>query len=154
MTDLTGVVGPASGATRLLDVNALVALVWDQHIHHRAARAGVRALPSFATTPVTESGLIRLLLTPAVVGRPVAVSEALSVVTALRAHGSWRWLPDDTSVAQPVVDLRVLVGRAQVTDLHLVNLAAKNGCVLATFDAAIPQWLAPNDRRHVDVWKS
>ena len=47
------------------------------------------------------------------------------------------------------VDTSVLVGHQQVTDLHLVNLAARHGGVLATFDATLPTWLAPADRRHV-----
>ena len=37
----------------------------------------------------------------------------------------------------------------QVTDLHLVDLAARARMQLATFDAAIPTWVAPGDRSHV-----
>lgn len=41
------------------------------------------------------------------------------------------------------------MGHRQVTDLHLVNLAASRGAVLATFDSAFHTWLAPKDRPHV-----
>lgn len=139
---------------RLLDVNTLLALMWDQHVHHHAARAAFATLDAFATTPVTESGFLRLLLTPVVVGRPVTAPEALQALDALRAHPAWRWLPDDSTLAEPQVDIRVLTGRRQVTDLHLVDLAARAGAVLATFDAALPTWLAPPDRRHVEVWRT
>ncbi len=139
---------------RRLDINVLLALMWDQHVHHTRARRTFASLTSFATTPITEAGLIRLLLTPAVVGRDVAAAEALSAVAALRAHPAWNWVPDDSSLAAPAVDTRVLGGRRQVTDLHLVNLAARSGAVLATFDAALPTWLAPADRGHVEVWLS
>ena len=68
-----------SGGGALLDVNVLVALVLDQHVHHVAAHrqfAGVAE--RWFTTPLTEAGLLRLLLTPAVAGREVAGAEALA----------------------------------------------------------------------------
>ncbi|PID96946.1 MAG: PIN domain nuclease [Actinomycetales bacterium] len=138
---------------RLLDVNVLLALIWDQHIHHHVALTAFAALTGgFATTPVTESGLVRLLLTPAVVGRPVTANEALSTLRAIRAHTGWRAITDDTALTDAAIDVRVLTGRRQVTDLHLVDLAARNDCVLATFDAALLASLAPDDRQHVDLW--
>ena len=142
-----------AGRVRLLDVNVLLALVWDHHVHHRRARLRFAELGAFATTPITESGLMRLLLTPAVVGRAVAPSEVLATLTAVRALPSWRWVPDSTSLVDGLVDVRVLAGSRQVTDLHLVEIAARSSCVLATFDAALPTWLAPDDRRHVEVWR-
>ena len=69
----------------------------------------------------------------------------------IRAERRWRFLTDDASLADPDITTEVLMGHHQVTDLHLVNLAARHGAVLATFDAAIPTWLAPADRRHVLV---
>lgn len=137
----------------LLDVNVLVALVWDQHLHHDAARRrfGVDDSP-FATSPVTESGFVRLLLTPAVVGRTVSAAEALSVLAGIRAQPRWVWIDDDASFDDPVIDLRVLAGRRQVTDLHLVNLAARHGFRLATFDAGLAPSLAPADRHLIDLW--
>lgn len=136
----------------LLDVNVLVALSWDSHVHHRAAHREFARLSAWCTTPVTESGLLRLSLTPALTGRPVRPTEALGQLAAIRRVRGWSFLDDDASLAEPVIDVRTLGGRRQVTDLHLVNLAAANGARLATFDAAIPESLAPDDRRHVDVW--
>lgn len=137
----------------LLDVNVLLALMWDQHVHHRSAREQFAGVTSFATCPTTESGLLRLLLTQAVVGRRVAPIEALTALAALRSAPGWRWVPDDTTLAHAAVDVRVLAGRRQVTDLHLVNLAAQTGCVVTTFDAGLPTWLAPEDRRFVWLWR-
>ena len=68
-----------------------------------------------------------------------------------RTDPRWRWLPDDSTLADPVIDLSVLVGHRQVTDLHLVNLAASAGLRLVTFDAGIAAALAKADRRHVLV---
>ena len=137
----------------LLDVNVLLALSWDRHVHHAAAHARFRELDEWCTTAVTESGLVRLLMTEAVVGRRVSGGEALAQLRAMRGVPGWRHLVDGTSLADSAVDTRVLMGRRQVTDLHLVNLAASHGVQLATFDADLHDWLVPDDRRWVQVWK-
>lgn len=54
----------------------------------------------------------------------------------------------------PIIDIAPLTGHQQVTDLHLVNLCARAGLTLATFDAALPTWLVPADRRHVELLPS
>ena len=136
----------------LVDVNALVALCLTSHQHHRPAHAFLAGVTgAWATCPVTESALFRLLLNPAVTGTPRSAGEVAAVVAGLQADPRWRFLPDDSRLGEPLVDLNVLMGHQQVTDLHLVNLAASHGAVLATFDAALPQWLAPADRKHVHV---
>lgn len=141
--------------TALPDVNVLLALVWDQHVHHSAARRNfARIADRWATAPTTETGLVRLLLTPAVVGREVAGAEALGALRDLRAHPGWTWIADDASLADPQVDSIVLAGRRQVTDLHLVELAARHEAVLHTFDAGISSWLAPADRHLVHAWSA
>ncbi|MEQ6896100.1 TA system VapC family ribonuclease toxin [Microbacterium sp. KR10-403] len=140
--------------TMLLDVNVLFALSWDRHVHHAAAHTRFATLGTWYTTPVTEAGLLRLLLTEAVVGRRVTGAEAMGQLAAIRTVPGWRFLPDDATLADPIIDTRVLMGRRQVTDLHLVNLAAAHGVTLATFDAAIPDSLVPTDRRWVDIWSS
>ncbi|WP_226344860.1 TA system VapC family ribonuclease toxin [Agilicoccus flavus] len=138
---------------RLLDVNVLLALIWDRHLHHEAARRQFRAVATaFATTAVTESGLVRLLLTPAVVGRKVSTPEALGALRDVRSLPGWAWLDDDASFDSAVVDVRVMIGRRQVTDMHLVDLAARHGQRLATFDTGLVSSLAPADHHHVDLW--
>lgn len=146
---MTEVVGPA-----LLDVNVLAALTWDQHVHHATAHRLFHDLDAWATTPVTESGLLRLLLTPAAVGRAVRTSEALTVLRGLREQPGWHWWVDDASFADARIDVRSLIGRRQVTDMHLLDLAVRNNGALVTFDAAIAKTVAPAQRKHVLVWSS
>lgn len=98
---------------------------------------------------MTESALVRLLLNPRVTGRAFAPGAVLQIVSSLGQDPRWRWLPDDSSLSRPVIDTAVLSGHQQVTDLHLVNLAARADLVLVTFDAGIQAGLAPGDRRHV-----
>lgn len=138
----------------LLDVNVLLALTWDQHIHHRTAHDLFSGLDAWSTCPVTEAGLLRLLLTEQVVGRKVDGGEALGQLEAIRRVPGWSFVTDAASLAAPVVDTRVLMGRRQVTDLQLVNLAAASDMQLATFDAALRGSLVPADQRWVSVWSA
>ncbi len=138
----------------LLDINVLVALSWDQHVHHGVAHERFAQLTEWSTCPVTEAGLVRVLMTESAVGRVVTGAEALGQLAALRTVTGWGFLHDDASLADSVIDLRVLMGRRQVTDLHLVNLAARNGRKLATFDAGLRDSLVPADRAWVEVWSA
>lgn len=136
----------------LLDVNVLLALALTTHLHHRTAHAALAGHHgSWATCPTTEAAAYRLLLNPHVTGRVVSVAEIDRTLRGMRLDPRWAWAPDQTTLADAAIDTGVLVGHQQVTDLHLVNLAATTGLVLATFDASIPASLAPADRRHVRV---
>ncbi|NLE98950.1 MAG: PIN domain nuclease [Propionibacterium sp.] len=138
----------------LLDVNVLMALTWDQHVHHGVAHRRFAELDAWSTCSVTEAGLIRLLMTEPVVGRRVSGGEALGQLAGIRSVSGWTFLTDATSLADPVIDTRVLMGRRQVTDLQLVNLAAAHDMPLATFDAGIRDVLVPSERRWVRVWSA
>ena len=139
----------------LLDVNVLLALVWPQHLHHARAHSWFAEHDAhFATTPLTEDGVLRLSLQRAVTDTDVTPAEALALLTGLRAHPQHRFLADDSALASPVISLTRFATARQVTDLHLVNLCAANGFVLVTFDRAIPGALEPADRRYVSVLDS
>ncbi len=138
-------------AVILFDVNALVALTVTTHQHHRAAHSFLAQCGSWATCPTTEASLLRLLLNPAVTGSPRSAVEARAVLSGMRRDPRWRLLSETAALGDPSVDLSVLMGHQQVTDLHLVNVVAASEARLATFDSAIPTWLAPGDRRHVVV---
>ena len=137
--------------TYLLDVNVLIALTNPSHVHHGRAHGWFGRVSSWATTPVTETAFVRLMTNSALAGRPVTREETVSVLRGLRAWPGHRFLPDDTSLADPVIDLVGLVGHRQVTDFHLVNLAASHHMVLATFDRAIPEILVPADQHWVEL---
>lgn len=144
-----------SDRIRLLDVNVLVALSVDVHVHHRQARAALNGFSGgWATCPLTEAALVRLLLNPAITGRQVSAFEALELLAGIRAHPNWHFIDDGSSLADPEIDIRPLIGTKQVTDFHLVNLAAGSDALLTTFDARIGASLSPADRRHVELIKS
>src|SRR3954447_7351441 len=109
----------------LLDVNALVALAWDSHVHHAPARAWFAAngASGWATCPVTESGFVRVSSNPKVLPSPIGVAAAQAVLVALRAAGDHRFLSDDVSIVD--ADVPPLAGHRQVTDAHLLTLARR-----------------------------
>ncbi|MBD3941898.1 hypothetical protein IF188_09350 [Microbacterium sp. NEAU-LLC] len=127
----------------------LIALAWPTHVHHRRARSWWDTAEEWATTPVTESAFVRLSINPHVVGTPVTVPTALAMLAAIRATPGCRFVPDGASLTTPSIGLDRVATPGQITDVHLVNLAASTGLILATLDAGILDMLAPDDRRHV-----
>jgi uncharacterized protein len=125
----------------LLDVNVLVALFDPDHVHHDLAHdwfAGQRA-HGWATCPVTENGLVRVLSNPAYghdALRPEPVMKRLRRFLASGHHAFWH---DTVSLAdQRLFDLTLASGHRQLTDIYLLGLAAKMKGCLATFDRTIP----------------
>ena len=45
--------------TRLLDVNVLMALLWENHEHHGQERRWLQTVAEFATCPVSQLGSAR-----------------------------------------------------------------------------------------------
>jgi uncharacterized protein len=82
---------------------------------------------------------------------PISAAQALQALHELREAPGHRFVPDATSLGDPVIDLGPLVGTKQVTDFHLVNLAARAGMRLATFDGSLLRSLTEADRGHVFV---
>lgn len=127
--------------TYLLDVNVLVALLREPHIRHEAAfdwflsNAG-----SWATTPTTEMGFVRMASnSPATRGQvsPTRAMEALERLMAKPGHVFW---PADLAFIEPVRRLcHTLTGGNQTTDAYLMALAAHKGGRLATFDRGVRQ---------------
>ena len=121
----------------LLDVNALVALAWDSHVHHVPVRSWMSAKgrTGWATCPLTESGFVRVSSNPKVLPSPISVAAARAVLASLRAVEGHTFLTDDVSLCD--ADVPEIHGYRQVTDAHLLTLARRNGVPLVTFDAGL-----------------
>jgi toxin-antitoxin system PIN domain toxin len=129
----------------LLDVNALVALVWDSHVHHAVIRGwfSKNGRQGWATCPITESGFVRVSSNPKVLPSPIGVETARGALTALRAVSGHQFLIDDVSITDD--DVPRIVGHRQVTDAHLLTLARRRGFRLVTFDNALVKLAASHD---------
>jgi hypothetical protein len=127
--------------TRLLDVNALIALMDPLHIHHDAAHAWFGALSNaWATCPLTENAVVRILSNPSYPSAELRPEEAVALLDRFleRAprHAFW---PDAVSLRDGTVfDRAYLQGHRQIADVYLAGLAHRQGGVLATFDRTIP----------------
>jgi toxin-antitoxin system PIN domain toxin len=124
----------------LLDVNVLIALIVPTHVFHARAEAWftvVRA-QGWATCPITELGVLRILSNPRLpnsVGSPAVAAEMLAILKAGPGHEFW---PDDVSVFdRSVWDASKLLTSGQVTDSYLLALAASRDGKLATFDVRL-----------------
>jgi len=132
----------------LLDVNALVALAWDSHVHHARMRTwfAENSSKGWATCPLTESGFVRVSSNPKALPVAVGINAARAVLSALRALDAHRFLTDDVSLSDS--DIPTITGHLQVTDAHLLTLARRRGVRLVTFDTGI---LALSKERDVEL---
>jgi uncharacterized protein len=123
--------------TYLLDVNVLLALLDADHVFHDQAHSWFEANASdgWATCPITENGVIRILGQPRYPkgpGTPAAAAELLGIARNLPGHCFWN---DEISLlSSPLVDVSAIAMSAQVTDTYLLALAVYRGGMLATFD--------------------
>lgn len=123
--------------TFLLDVNVLIALIDPMHVGHDDAHGWFRATgaASWATCPLTENGVIRIVGHPKYPNTVGSPSDAVPIVARLRGlPGHIFWKDDLSLVASELVDAGEITTSGQVTDTYLLALAVANGGKLATFD--------------------
>lgn len=117
--------------TTLLDANVLIALVVSDHVHHDPAESWFAGLDdSFATCPITQGSLVRLLIR-----QGQNAEDARAVVIALTHSPRHEFWPN--SVPFTDVELHGVIGHRQVTDGYLAQLARANRGRLATFDRGL-----------------
>lgn len=91
----------------------------------------------WASTPITETGVVRLAMNPAVVRPPLSAIDAVSALEALRAAGDHAFWPDEVVVGADGVDWSRVLTHRQVTDARLVAIAAAHDGHVVTFDAGL-----------------
>lgn len=140
--------------TSLLDVNVLVALCWPNHVHHAAAAEWFASAHAegWATCPVTQSGFVRVSANRRVIPDARSTREARTVLRSLIGVPGHVFWTDDVALADaPELDDASLQGYRQVTDAHLLVLAARRGGQLVTFDGGLEELgIAPVTRLRVD----
>ena len=125
----------------LLDVNVLVALFDPDHAHHDSAHEwfGRRGADGWATCPITENGLVRILSNPAYSRAEHRADDIGRRLELFRTSGHHVFWPDDVSISDPrLFHMARLMGHRQLTDAYLLGLAMRHGGRLATFDRSIP----------------
>ena len=140
--------------TALLDVNVLIALAWPNHAHHGAAHRWFdgEGRTTWATTPFTESGFVRVSSNRAAIPTatsPVLALELLTAMTAIDGHEFW--VDDVAMVTAGLGDARLLSKHRDVSDAHLLALAERRGGVLVTFDAHLTRLLGARPAELVSI---
>ncbi|KAA0998525.1 PIN domain-containing protein [Paraburkholderia panacisoli] len=138
----------------LLDVNVLIALLDPGHVQHDVAHAwfGRVGHVSWATCPLTENGVLRIIGNPKYPNTPGSPAAVAPLVAQLRAHPGHRFWSDDVSLLDPQhVDATRLLATDQVTDTYLLALARAHDGTLATFDRRLVVDAVPAGAQHLEL---
>jgi uncharacterized protein len=133
----------------LLDVNVFLALVSENHIHHRLVTEWFNTPGlQWALCPFTEAGFLRNATAP----RPgqITMSEATEVLAGMSQAPGYQYLPiaaDWQTLCSPF--FKRLYGTRQVTDAYLLGLAVRDGLILATMDKGILHLAGDEYSKHV-----
>jgi uncharacterized protein len=133
----------------LLDVNVLIALVDPAHLHHDIAHQwfGRVGRKSYATCPLTENGLLRLVGHPKYPNSPGPPSVLVGALKAMRAQAGHAFWPDSISLCDSkFANASLLTNHARVTDSYLLALACANKGQLATLDHKLAAEVVPQGR--------
>jgi toxin-antitoxin system PIN domain toxin len=117
-------------STWLLDVNALLGCAWRNHADHTAIFNWLARVGDWATCPLTESGFVRISMTPAYQALFEDARKSLATLRALPGH---RFMADTVDAAS----LPLITSYKDTTDAHLVTLAKRHGMKLATLDLSL-----------------
>ena len=115
--------------TYLLDISALIALLWDLHVHNERVTQWQQT-ESLAVCPLTELGFLRISTQPSF---GATVAEAREMLRDWERARRPQLLPCDLKALEtdaPPTGTRT-------TDFYLASLADKHGMRLATLDESI-----------------
>jgi len=124
----------------LLDVNVLIALNDQGHIHHTLANQWMAQHMhlGWASCPLTQNGMLRIMSQASYVNsQPLKILfQMLRRETQHAQHAFW---PDDLSLLDEAhIDADKLLSPSQLTDAYLLALAVKNQGRFITLDKRIP----------------
>jgi len=140
----------------LLDVNVLLAIVWPHHVDHAAAVAWFAEFghQAWASNPLTQIGVLRLLTNPAVTQSAMTADTALAAVAAATRNQGHEFWPLDFDIAAVLLPMAGKIsGHQQWTDALLLSHAMRRHGVLVTFDSALKQLAAGGLENHLLVLK-
>lgn len=136
----------------LLDVNVLIALLDENHVHHVRAMEWFadRAQDDWLTCSTVENGAIRIM-SGSRYGPTAFAPYDVSVRLRLLMHETThRFLADDVSLLdEGRISWRELKRSSQITDSYLLSLAVANGAWLATMDDRLSPNMVMNGAGHL-----
>jgi len=139
----------------LLDVSVLLARADSQHPSHGLAVVWMRDHSSgWATCPITENGMLRILghanYPGGGAGSPKDAAVILEgMIAAIPGH---RFIPDDYSVRE-ILDDQTTVASKALTDIYLLSLAIRHGIGFLTLDQRIDASLVGGGKAALELLK-
>jgi uncharacterized protein len=136
-------------AEYLFDVNALLALLSEDHIHHQLMTGWLNDTdPQWSICAFTEAGFLRTATAP----RPgkITMMEAAAILESTTRRPGYHYLAVDAdfqTLCSPF--FARLYGTKQVTDVYLLGLAVRQGLVLVTMDKGILRLAGKDYGQHV-----
>jgi uncharacterized protein len=138
-------------AATLLDVNALLALIWPEHQFHTNVTSWFQQHGRYgwATCPITQMGFVRIVSSASFTKNAPNIGEALRLLQLNIAHPHHEFWADDVTVPQSIERLGIaLQGHRQITDAYLLGLTMHRKGRLATFDRSIAALLPEGKRKN------
>jgi toxin-antitoxin system PIN domain toxin len=130
----------------LLDVNVLIALLDPQHGHHEPAHRWFQANANhgWATCPLTQNALLRILSNPRYPNSPGGPAVVMPLLQGMLSHRDHLFWPDLLSwSADAVLQAERLLHHGQITDTYLLALAVHQAGRLVSFDARLSTLAVP-----------
>jgi len=140
----------------LVDVNVLLALLWPPHEDHVAAqtwfaKSGRRA---WATSPITQLGVMRLLTNSSVTRGAVSAATAIEVVAEAMQHEGHEFWPLQSQLTAGLRSISgKLLGHRQWTDAVLLLQAVERSGTFVTFDSGVAQLAGRELKDHLLLLK-
>lgn len=125
----------------LLDINILIALLDADHFFHARAHAWWRKeKPKWASCPLTENGIIRIMSSASYSrARQFTVAELTSQFQTFAQNTAHAFWPGSISINDDTrFEHKRILSSKHLTDLYLLGLAVEANGRLVTFDQGIP----------------
>ncbi len=125
----------------LLDINVLIALLDPDHAFHQRAHAWWDEQGhAWASCPLTENGLLRIMASAAYSKATCfTVADIAARLTAFTNNSDHAFWPDSLSIRDARHFLHgSILNSKHLADLYLLALAVENHGCLVTFDRHIP----------------
>jgi toxin-antitoxin system PIN domain toxin len=139
----------------LLDVNVLVALFDSAHVHHDLAHDWFEDNrdEGWASCPLTENGLLRILGNPGRVDPPISLPELVALLKRFCDASRHQFWVNEVSFRDPrVFNMTGIRGHRQLTDVYLLGLAVTRRGRFVTLDEGVSLNAVVGARReHLEV---
>ena len=121
----------------LLDLNVLIALSDQRHVHNGIAQSWFASSGrhNWGICPLTEAGFLRVTTNPLFRAGPHPFEQAIAILQSLKGLSGYSYWPIGESWVSLTAPFAARIsGHQQVTDAYLLGLAIKEDGVLVTFD--------------------